>query len=172
MEDTLYWKAQLVAMIKQRRVGRFGLKKIFQEWDTNGDGVISRKELRSALQKMSIVVTDHMFAKLFRSIDPDSSGTIDYVEFVKVIYPDGKEAPADYDDAAAESRSEGSRGGVEIEEFCLPPSLGQSANGCKFKSPGVVSPPTASPPLMMANVISVEEAPSSIKFTGGFECIV
>jgi hypothetical protein len=88
-----------------------------------------------------------MFAKLFRSIDPDSSGTIDYAEFVKVIYPDGKEASADYDDAAVESRSEGSRGGVEIEEFCFPPSLGQSANGCKFKSTGVVSPPTASPPL-------------------------
>jgi Ca2+-binding EF-hand superfamily protein len=87
MEDALLWKAELVRMIKERSRGLEELKTIFREWDVNGDGEISRKELRLALKAMSITVTDQTFAKLLRAIDPDCSGSIDYDEFVHLIYP-------------------------------------------------------------------------------------
>ena len=53
------------------------LLKIFQSLDKNGDGQITKEELKSGFDK-SLGVSDAEISDLMKMVDNDSSGTIDY----------------------------------------------------------------------------------------------
>lgn len=57
------------------------VRKIFRQIDTNGDGMISREEMRKAFEKSDnrdIMKDIAKFNALFDSIDKDKSGFVDY----------------------------------------------------------------------------------------------
>lgn len=58
--------------------------KVFQAYDTNGDGVISRDELARLLQTLDKATwTERKISTLIRAVDSDRNGKIDFDEFVR-----------------------------------------------------------------------------------------
>ena len=55
------------------------LKVAFEHFDIDGDGQITRGELRQSLAKMGI--SDEGIEDIIDEVDKDGSGTIDYNEF-------------------------------------------------------------------------------------------
>ena len=64
------------------------MKSSFRKYDTDGDGHISRAELRNVMSKFSEAEVDAVFALG----DMDQSGGIDYQEFIALIIPHASEA--------------------------------------------------------------------------------
>lgn len=57
--------------------------KAFRQIDTNGDGIISRAEMKKAFESNdSEMMNSSKFNELFDKIDKDKSGFIDYSEFL------------------------------------------------------------------------------------------
>ena len=48
-----------------------GLKGLFQKFDTNHDGQISRSEFRAGLQSLNINLSDHRFRLICNAVDLD-----------------------------------------------------------------------------------------------------
>jgi len=59
-----------------------GLRDLFIELDTNGDGLLSRQELKEGLEKVVVKEVPQDLNELISSIDCDGSGAIDYTEFL------------------------------------------------------------------------------------------
>ena len=57
---------------------------LFRQWDTDGDGVITKKEFREAMPKMGYEGDLSELDKLFASWDDDGSGEIDFNELKTV----------------------------------------------------------------------------------------
>jgi len=57
------------------------LKDTFLTLDKNGDGTLTLEEIKSGCQKQKISLPDN-FEEIFTSIDTDSSGCMDYTEFI------------------------------------------------------------------------------------------
>jgi hypothetical protein len=55
------------------------------DWDTNGDGVISKREMQRALGALSIPIDRAAIDALFDQLDADQSGGIDYHEFNRLL---------------------------------------------------------------------------------------
>ena len=53
---------------------------LFREWDTNGDGVLSRREFGKGLRQMGLPVRTADANELFDSWDSDRSGTLEMIE--------------------------------------------------------------------------------------------
>eukprot|EP01043_Picozoa_sp_COSAG02_P034715 COSAG02_NODE_2443_length_8852_cov_63.348795_7_plen_903_part_00 len=70
------------------------LRHAFREMDTDGNGVLSRRELREALWKLDIDMDDDAFDEMVAAIDTDHSGEIDFAEF-KSYFTSGRDAGAD-----------------------------------------------------------------------------
>lgn len=62
------------------------LHKLFEEWDTDGSGTISRQELGSLLKFLDPTLPEDSIKVLFRAADLDKDGTINYKEFVSFLY--------------------------------------------------------------------------------------
>ena len=60
---------------------------LFREWDTDGDGEVSRKEFHKAMKQLGLEVPKKDIDELFDSWDPDGSGTLDFKELQKVLRP-------------------------------------------------------------------------------------
>ena len=58
------------------------LEKQFKEWDTNGDGVLSREEIVNGYKKAYGKVDENEIDNMIKSIDLDGNGVIDYNEFL------------------------------------------------------------------------------------------
>ena len=58
------------------------LKKMFNEFDENGDGVVSKREFEKALKKLGLRLEQSDIKKLMEILDLDGSGQISYQEFV------------------------------------------------------------------------------------------
>ena len=59
-----------------------GLLKIFQSLDKNGDGVLSRDEIREAYSTYWEDIEESKLDAIMENLDIDNSGFIDYTEFV------------------------------------------------------------------------------------------
>ena len=68
---------------------------LFREWDTDGDGEISRKEFHTAIPRLGFDATKAEIDALFDSWDPDGGGSLDFKELQKVLRGDaGGQPPA------------------------------------------------------------------------------
>lgn len=66
------------------------IKAMFQTWDTEGTGVISKAELAAVMNRLSPEpVTEAEVDILFRSIDTHHTGSIEYDEFVEWVLGGG-----------------------------------------------------------------------------------
>jgi len=62
---------------------RKNLEQLFHKMDTNKDRLLNRTELRNALKKTGIVMSPLEFNKMFREIDKDNSGNINFEEYMQ-----------------------------------------------------------------------------------------
>ena len=58
---------------------------LFREWDTDGDGKISKKEFRKAMPMLGFYVPVADIDKLFDANDPDGSGEMDFKELKQML---------------------------------------------------------------------------------------
>ena len=58
------------------------LEKQFKDWDTNGDGVLSKEEIINGYKKTYGKVDENEIENMIKSIDLDGNGVIDYNEFL------------------------------------------------------------------------------------------
>jgi Ca2+-binding EF-hand superfamily protein len=61
---------------------------LFQIWDINGDGTISKDEFQQAVNALDIRVSQKACDKVFDEFDPDGSGTVSYTEFLRFALRD------------------------------------------------------------------------------------
>ena len=57
----------------------------FKEFDVNGDGFITKREMDIALERMGDVANKKQIQKVFKNVDKDNDGRINYSEFVAMI---------------------------------------------------------------------------------------
>ena len=60
------------------------LKEAFGEFDADGRGLISCKELHQAIVSLGIEVELDMVEEMIRGVDGDATGDISFVEFIKL----------------------------------------------------------------------------------------
>lgn len=60
---------------------------LFREWDTDGDGQISRKEFRKAMPLLGMDLPTRTIDELFDQHDNDNSGFIEFAELQKMLRP-------------------------------------------------------------------------------------
>lgn len=61
------------------------LKAAFMVFDKDGNGYITRDELKSAMQVIGETLTDRDLDELLRTTDHDNDGKINYEEFIKTL---------------------------------------------------------------------------------------
>ena len=61
---------------------RKDLERQFKEWDTNGDGVLSKEEIIKGYKKTYGKVDENEIENMIASVDLDGNGVIDYNEFL------------------------------------------------------------------------------------------
>ena len=54
------------------------LQKAFKEFDKNGDGFISREELKEVMHSVGDMLTDDELDQMIKSADMDRDGQVDY----------------------------------------------------------------------------------------------
>ena len=75
-------KIALTAIATQLNEGEIkGLKDTFQLLDANGDGSLTLDEVKNGCEKHSVTLPEG-FEEIFRQLDSDGSGQIDYTEFI------------------------------------------------------------------------------------------
>jgi len=65
------------------------VKDLFTQWDVDGDGQISIRELERALAGLCIPIDKPAVKRLFKLMDGDNSGTIDFRELEQLLRADG-----------------------------------------------------------------------------------
>lgn len=66
------------------------LDSIFNNFDTNNSGLISRQEFITAIKELSIGLTENDISKIMARVDANSDGVISYSEFVAKLRNDPK----------------------------------------------------------------------------------
>ncbi|CAG9530181.1 unnamed protein product [Cercopithifilaria johnstoni] len=61
------------------------LKAVFEELDLDGDGCITRSELRTAFQRMGHSLTDDDIKAIYNQVDINKDGRINFDEFCQMI---------------------------------------------------------------------------------------
>ncbi|KAL5543139.1 hypothetical protein UlMin_010849 [Ulmus minor] len=63
------------------RMDNTELKRVFQMFDKNGDGRISKKELNDSLENLGIFIPDKELSQMINKIDVNGDGCVDLEEF-------------------------------------------------------------------------------------------
>ena len=83
--------AEGLAMMREKYAGecgdKYSLRKLFLEWDRNGDDGISRGELHTVLQRAGISLPVPAFGALFDEMDKKGDGKIDHKELRDALFP-------------------------------------------------------------------------------------
>uniref|UniRef100_A0A8R1DF00 EF-hand domain-containing protein n=1 Tax=Caenorhabditis japonica TaxID=281687 RepID=A0A8R1DF00_CAEJA len=61
------------------------LKAVFEELDVDGDGYITRSELRTAFQRMGHSLSDQDIKAIYRHVDANNDGKINFQEFCEMM---------------------------------------------------------------------------------------
>lgn len=61
------------------------LKAVFQELDVDGDGYITRSELRTAFQRMGHALSDQDIKAIYKHVDQNQDGRINFQEFCEMM---------------------------------------------------------------------------------------
>ncbi|XP_021906924.1 calmodulin-like protein 7 [Carica papaya] len=64
-----------------KRMDSAELKRVFQMFDKNGDGRITKKELNDSLENLGIFIPDKELAQMIEKIDVNGDGCVDIDEF-------------------------------------------------------------------------------------------
>ncbi|KAK7272011.1 hypothetical protein RJT34_28341 [Clitoria ternatea] len=73
--------AVVVGSKRRRRMEATELKRVFQMFDHNGDGRITKKELNDSLENLGIFIPDKELAEMIEKIDVNGDGCVDVDEF-------------------------------------------------------------------------------------------
>ncbi|KAF5742007.1 calcium-binding family protein [Tripterygium wilfordii] len=66
---------------KERSSSTSELKRVFATFDKDGDGFITKKELKESLKNLRIMVSEHEVEELVTKVDSNGDGLIDFDEF-------------------------------------------------------------------------------------------
>uniref|UniRef100_A0A915A4Y5 EF-hand domain-containing protein n=1 Tax=Parascaris univalens TaxID=6257 RepID=A0A915A4Y5_PARUN len=61
------------------------LKAVFEELDVDGDGCITRSELRTAFQRMGHTLSDTDIKAIYKHVDANNDGKINFQEFCQMM---------------------------------------------------------------------------------------
>mmetsp|Transcript_64123 Transcript_64123/g.119225 ORF Transcript_64123/g.119225 Transcript_64123/m.119225 type:complete len:776 (-) Transcript_64123:71-2398(-) len=91
LEEVVRKKDERIAELEgQLQAARDGpeshVRKKFQQWDKNGDGIISQEELVEVMQSLGGQFSEEETKALFNHIDKDKDGKVDYNEFVSWVF--------------------------------------------------------------------------------------
>lgn len=68
----------------QNRMGSAELKRLFQLFDRNGDGKITKREFNDSLENLGIFIPDKELIEMIRKIDEDGDDCLDIDEFAQM----------------------------------------------------------------------------------------
>ncbi|KAK8663446.1 hypothetical protein V6N13_083265 [Hibiscus sabdariffa] len=102
----------------RKRMNGTELKKIFQMFDKNGDGAITKKELNDSLENMGIFIPDTELTQMIERIDVNGDMCIDIDEFSELYQTimDSKDEEEDMKEAFAVFDKNGD-GYITVEEL-------------------------------------------------------
>lgn len=82
-EQQQYTKKSPVSQLAEfsRRMEASELKRVFQMFDRNGDGRITKEELNKSLENMGILIPDKELSLMIEKIDVNLDGCVDIDEF-------------------------------------------------------------------------------------------
>lgn len=69
-------------------LGPSDLQELFLEIDADHSGEIDAKELKTGLHMIGMHFSKNKFKRLFRAVDRDRSGSISFLEFFHLVYPE------------------------------------------------------------------------------------
>jgi hypothetical protein len=90
LHSALAYAMGKLAIRETGRISRISHEKVLEAFtfiDSNHSSTIDEQELADAFLAMGVQVTDEVITKAMRSFDKDNSGTIDYYEFLSVLFP-------------------------------------------------------------------------------------
>ena len=61
------------------------IKAAFVAMDSNGDGFISKDELKSLLSSLGEPVEDKFIDEMIAAVDPNGDGKVDFNEFISAV---------------------------------------------------------------------------------------
>lgn len=104
------WKSAVVLDISlQLQSRRAETEKLFKEKDGNKDRLLSQKDLHKVLTSLDVGLQHEKVQELFRAIDLDGDGQIDYEDFLAAFAPD---FPSPSPASAAAASGGGGGGGL------------------------------------------------------------
>jgi len=108
-----------LAMPRLSPAKKLEIERKFRSLDKSGDGKLSLSELSGLLKKGNPQMKDHEILKLFKTIDKDHSGYIDFKEFLSFICSAAEDAEPIADWTGTQSMFEAFSGedGLDSREF-------------------------------------------------------
>ena len=85
--------------MQEMSLGPADLKELFIEIDADNSGEIDAKELKMGLHMIGMHFSKNKFKRLFRAVDKDRSGSINYDEFFQLVYPEESDGKGEKDKA-------------------------------------------------------------------------
>jgi hypothetical protein len=67
------------------------LNDIFKAIDEDGNGLLSFKEFKGAMEETGIIFTEDVMKEVYKRFDKNESDSVSYLEFLSTIYGDSKE---------------------------------------------------------------------------------